>query len=53
MVSVDTKKKELVGEFKNGGREWQPQGQPELVRAYDFVDKRLGKEIPYGQGDRI
>ena len=48
VVSVDTKKKELVGDFKNGGREWQPQGQPELVRTYDFVDKRLGQGIPYG-----
>jgi hypothetical protein len=51
VVSVDTKKKELVGDFKNGGREWQPQGQPELVRAYDFVDKGLGKGIPYGVYD--
>jgi len=52
VVSVDTKKKELVGDFKNGGREWQPQGQPELVRAYDFVDKQLGKGIPYGVYDQ-
>jgi len=52
VVSVDTKKKELVGDFKNGGREWQPQGQPELVRAYDFVDKELGKGIPYGVYDQ-
>jgi hypothetical protein len=51
VVSVDTKKKELVGDFKNGGREWQPQGQPELVRVYDFVDKQLGKGIPYGVYD--
>jgi transposase len=51
VVSVDTKKKELVGDFKNEGREWQPQGQPELVRAYDFVDKELGKGIPYGVYD--
>ena len=51
VVSVDTKKKELVGDFKNGGREWQPQGQPELVRTYDFVDKRLGQGIPYGVYD--
>jgi Rhodopirellula transposase DDE domain len=48
VVSVDTKKKELVGDFKNGGREWQPQGQPDLVRVYDFVDTQLGKGIPYG-----
>jgi len=51
VISVDTKKKELVGEFKNGGREWQPQGEPEEVRVYDFVDKELGKAIPYGVYD--
>jgi transposase len=48
VVSVDTKKKELVGEFKNGGREYQPAGQPELVNVHDFPDKELGKAIPYG-----
>ena len=48
VVSVDTKKKELVGDFANGGREYQPKGQPEKVRVYDFVDKDLGKAIPYG-----
>jgi len=48
VVSVDAKKKELVGAFKNGGREWQPQGQPEAVNVHDFVDKRRGKAIPYG-----
>jgi len=48
VVSVDTKKKELVGPFKNGGREWQPQGQPERVNVYDFPDPRVGKAIPYG-----
>lgn len=52
VVSVDTKKKELVGDFKNGGREWHLQGQPALVRAYDFVDKELGKGIPYGVYDQ-
>jgi hypothetical protein len=52
VVSVDTKKKELVGDFKNGGREWRPQGQPELVRVYDFVDEALGKAIPYGVYDQ-
>jgi hypothetical protein len=46
--NVDTKKKELVGDFKNGGREWRPKGQPELVRTHDFKDKELGKAIPYG-----
>jgi hypothetical protein len=51
VVSVDTKKKELVGDFKNAGREWQPQGQPEEVRAKDFKDKQLGKVSPYGVYD--
>jgi hypothetical protein len=51
VVSVDAKKKELVGDFKNGGREWQPQGDPERVRVYDFVDKAHGKAIPYGVYD--
>lgn len=48
VVSVDTKKKELVGPFKNGGREWRPQGQPEPVNVHDFPDPRVGKAIPYG-----
>jgi hypothetical protein len=48
VVSVDTKKKELVGDFTNGGCEYQPIGQPEPVRVYDFVDKDLGKAIPSG-----
>ena len=51
VVSVDTKKKELVGDFKNGGREWQPKGHPEEVRVHDFKDKELGKAIPYGVYD--
>jgi Rhodopirellula transposase DDE domain len=51
VISVDTKKKELVGDFKNGGREWQPVGEPEYVRVYDFQDKELGKAIPYGVYD--
>ncbi len=50
-ISVDTKKKELVGDFKNGGREWRPQGKPEEVRVHDFLDKTLGKAIPYGVYD--
>jgi hypothetical protein len=50
-ISVDTKKKEILGDFKNGGREWQPQGTPELVRVHDFIDKALGKAIPYGVYD--
>jgi len=48
VVSVDTKKKELVGDFKNGGSEWQPKGAPEPVRVHDFIDQDLGKVIPYG-----
>jgi hypothetical protein len=48
VVSVDTKKKELIGDFKNGGQEWQPQGEPEKVRSKDFKDKVLGKVAPYG-----
>jgi transposase len=51
VVSVDTKKKENLGDFKNNGAEWQPEGQPERVRAKDFPDKRLGKGIPYGVYD--
>ena len=51
VVSVDTKKKELIGDFKNAGHEWHPQGQPVEVRSKDFVDKRLGKGIPYGVYD--
>jgi Rhodopirellula transposase DDE domain len=52
-ISVDTKKKELVGDFKNGGREWRPRGKPEEVRVHDFLDKTLGKAIPYGVYDMI
>src|SRR2546428_13283854 len=51
VVSVDTKKKELVGQFRNGGREWSPQGQPEEVEVHDFPSKTLGKVIPYGVYD--
>ena len=51
VVSVDTKKKELVGPFKNAGREWRPRGQAEPVRVHDFLDKALGKAIPYGVYD--
>jgi hypothetical protein len=51
VVSVDTKKKELVGEFKNAGEEWQPKGEPEEVKVHDFPDKKLGKAIPYGVYD--
>jgi hypothetical protein len=51
VISVDTKKKELVGDFRNGGREWQPKGRPEEVRVHDFKDQQLGKAIPYGVYD--
>lgn len=51
VISVDTKKKELVGDFKNAGREWQPQGEPVPVRVHDFIDKKMGKAIPYGVYD--
>jgi hypothetical protein len=47
-ISVDTKKKELVGDFKNGGREYRPAGSPEKVRVHDFVDPKLGRAAPYG-----
>jgi hypothetical protein len=50
-ISVDTKKKELVGDFKNAGREWRPKGEPVLVRTKDFKDKQLGKVNPYGVYD--
>lgn len=46
VVYVDTKKKELVGPFRNGGREWRRKGEPEEVRVHDFLDKQLGKAIP-------
>ena len=52
VVSVDTKKKELVGRFRNGGREWQPEGEPEPVKVHDFADQKLGKVIPYGVYDQ-
>ena len=48
VISVDAKKKENVGDFKTGGREYQPAGQPERVNVHDFMDKDLGKAIPYG-----
>ena len=50
-ISVDTKKKELVGDFKNAGRTWRPQGEPEAVRVHDFLIPELGKAIPYGVYD--
>jgi transposase len=51
VISVDTKKKELIGPFKNGGREWRPQGKPDEVKVHDFMIKELGKAIPYGVYD--
>ena len=51
VVSVDTKKKELIGPYRNGGREWRPKGEPEAVKVHDFVDPELGKAIPYGVYD--
>jgi len=51
VISVDTKKKELVGDFRNPGREWRPKGQPLDVRVHDFLDQNLGKAIPYGVYD--
>src|SRR5476651_1329771 len=51
VVSIDTKKKELVGEFRNAGREWRPAGNPVQVKVHDFIDKQLGKAIPYGVYD--
>jgi hypothetical protein len=50
-ISVDTKKKELVGEYKNGGREWQPKRRPERVQTHDFPNPKVGKAIPYGVYD--
>lgn len=51
VISVDTKKKELVGDFKNSGREWRPKGQPEAVRVHDFLIPELGRANPYGVYD--
>jgi len=51
VISVDTKKKELVGDFKNPGREWRPQGTPQRVRVHDFLIPAKGKAIPYGVYD--
>ena len=51
VISVDTKRKELVGNFKNHGREWRPKGEPELVNVHDFIDPKLGRAVPYGVYD--
>ena len=52
VISIDAKKKENIGDFKNDGQEWHPKGDPEQVRVYDFKDKELGKGIPYGVYDQ-
>ena len=51
VISIDTKKKEILGNHKNGGKEWSPKGKPQYVEAHDFIDKELGKIIPYGVYD--
>ena len=51
VISVDTKKKELVGNYKNGGSDYRPKGDPQRVKAHDFEDKELGKVVPYGVYD--
>jgi hypothetical protein len=51
VISVDAKKKELIGNYKQNGRVWRPKGEPELVKVYDFIDKELGKATPYGVYD--
>jgi Rhodopirellula transposase DDE domain len=51
VISIDTKKKELIGPYKNGGSDYRPEGCPEMVNVHDFVDKELGKAVPYGVYD--
>jgi hypothetical protein len=51
VLSVDAKKKELIGNYKQNGKAWRPKGKPELVKVYDFIDKKLGKATPYGVYD--
>ena len=51
VISVDTKKKELIGEFSNGGAEWHPAGEPTRTKTHDFIDKDLGRAVPYGVYD--
>ena len=52
VISVDTKKKELIGNFKNGGTDYRPKGDPDLVNVHDFINKKLGKMSPYGVYDQ-
>jgi Rhodopirellula transposase DDE domain len=51
VISVDTKKKELVGNYRNAGSDWRPKGAPQRVKVHDFEDKKLGKVAPYGVYD--
>jgi len=51
VISVDTKKKELIGNFKNGGTDYRPKGDPRRVNVHDFEDRKLGKVVPYGVYD--
>ena len=51
VISIDAKKKELIGNYRQNGRVWRPKGEPELVNVYDFIDKKLGKATPYGVYD--
>ena len=51
VISVDCKKKELIGNYKNAGREWEKTGEPQEVKVYDFIDYELGKAVPYGAYD--
>jgi hypothetical protein len=51
VISVDAKKKELIGDYANAGKEWQPLGEPERVKVHDFIDPEMGKAIPYGVYD--
>jgi Rhodopirellula transposase DDE domain len=51
VISIDTKKKELIGNYKNGGQEWAPKGAPRKVKVHDFLDQQLGKALPYGVYD--
>jgi Rhodopirellula transposase DDE domain len=51
VISVDTKKKELIGNYRNGGSDWRPKGDPHGVKVHDFEDKDLGKVVPYGVYD--
>ena len=53
MISVDTKKKELIGNYSNGGSDYRPKGSPEAVNVHDFADKTLGKVVPYGVYDPV